>query len=67
MLEMLHVIRTHYVIYLQECQQKLDHSLPLHSHLIKPVQRILKYPLLLEVCLFLNEGLSHNIYVWEIV
>jgi hypothetical protein len=34
--------------FIQECQQKLDHSLPLHSHLIKPVQRILKYPLLLE-------------------
>ncbi len=34
--------------YSQECQKKLSHPLPLTSYLIKPVQRILKYPLLLE-------------------
>lgn len=32
----------------QHCQQVLGHSLPLSSQLIKPVQRILKYRLLLE-------------------
>jgi cell division control protein 24 len=33
---------------LEVCQQKLHHSLPLNASLIKPVQRILKYPLLLQ-------------------
>lgn len=33
---------------LQRCQHELGHSLPLSSQLIKPVQRILKYRLLLE-------------------
>ena len=32
----------------QHCQLEIGHSLPLSSQLIKPVQRILKYPLLLE-------------------
>ncbi len=39
-------IHTHTI--LQECQVKLSHTLPLTSYLIKPVQRILKFPLLLE-------------------
>lgn len=33
-----------------ECQSKLKHQLPLNSYLIKPVQRITKYGLLLKVC-----------------
>lgn len=34
---------------LQECQKKLDHKLSLDSYLLKPVQRITKYQLLLKV------------------
>lgn len=33
----------------QECQKKLDHKLSLDSYLLKPVQRITKYQLLLKV------------------
>ena len=33
----------------QECQKKLDHKLGLDSYLLKPVQRITKYQLLLKV------------------
>lgn len=33
--------------YFQRCQTSLGHTLPLDSYLLKPVQRILKYPLLL--------------------
>lgn len=36
--------------WLQECQRKLDHKLSLDSYLLKPVQRITKYQLLLKVC-----------------
>ena len=38
-------------ILLQVCQQKLQHTLPLDTCLIKPIQRILKYQLLLKVSL----------------
>lgn len=34
----------------QECQKKLEHKLGLDSYLLKPVQRITKYQLLLKVC-----------------
>ncbi|TKC45326.1 hypothetical protein EI555_001080 [Monodon monoceros] len=34
--------------WLQECQKKLDHKLSLDSYLLKPVQRITKYQLLLK-------------------
>ena len=34
---------------LQECQKKLDHKLGLDSYLLKPVQRLTKYQLLLKV------------------
>lgn len=33
----------------QECQKKLEHKLGLDSYLLKPVQRITKYQLLLKV------------------
>lgn len=33
----------------QECQRKLEHKLGLDSYLLKPVQRITKYQLLLKV------------------
>ncbi|CAI8033155.1 Pleckstrin homology domain-containing family G member 3 [Geodia barretti] len=34
-------------MFITQCQNDLEHALPLHSHLIKPVQRILKYHLML--------------------
>ncbi|XP_078266324.1 guanine nucleotide exchange factor DBS isoform X4 [Rhinoraja longicauda] len=34
--------------FFQECQQKLDHKLSLDAYLLKPVQRITKYQLLLK-------------------
>lgn len=33
----------------QECQKKLDHKLSLDAYLLKPVQRITKYQLMLKV------------------
>ena len=33
----------------QECQKKLEHKLGLDSYLLKPVQRLTKYQLLLKV------------------
>lgn len=36
----------------QECQKKLEHKLGLDSYLLKPVQRITKYQLLLKVHFF---------------
>ncbi|XP_028402827.1 guanine nucleotide exchange factor DBS-like [Dendronephthya gigantea] len=36
------------VPFFQECQQKLGHQLPLHSYLLKPIQRITKYQLILK-------------------
>uniref|UniRef100_A0A8C0IT82 MCF.2 cell line derived transforming sequence-like 2 n=1 Tax=Chelonoidis abingdonii TaxID=106734 RepID=A0A8C0IT82_CHEAB len=35
-------------LFFQECQHKLDHKLSLDSYLLKPVQRITKYQLLLK-------------------
>lgn len=35
--------------FFQERQSSLKHSLPLETYLLKPVQRILKYHLLLQV------------------
>lgn len=35
--------------FLRECQERLRHALPLGAYLLKPVQRILKYHLLLQV------------------
>lgn len=35
-------------LFFQECQRKLDHKLSLDSYLLKPVQRITKYQLLLK-------------------
>ncbi|NXO73693.1 PKHG3 protein, partial [Phainopepla nitens] len=34
--------------FLRECQERLHHALPLGAYLLKPVQRILKYHLLLQ-------------------
>ncbi|XP_055603321.1 uncharacterized protein LOC129751686 isoform X5 [Uranotaenia lowii] len=40
------LVDTH--LFLQECQMKLGHKLPLAAYLLKPVQRITKYQLLLK-------------------
>lgn len=40
------LVDTH--LFLQECQRKLGHKLPLAAYLLKPVQRITKYQLLLQ-------------------
>ncbi|XP_067631949.1 uncharacterized protein [Eurosta solidaginis] len=40
------LVDTH--LFLQECQKRLGHKLPLGAYLLKPVQRITKYKLLLE-------------------
>lgn len=37
--------------FFQECQQRLNHRLPLGAYLLKPVQRVTKYQLLLKVSL----------------
>lgn len=48
-------------MWLQERQAQLHHSLPLQSFLLKPVQRILKYHLLLQVsCGPLGECLGRS-------
>lgn len=37
-----------HVPFFQECQKKLGHQLPLHAYLLKPIQRITKYQLILK-------------------
>uniref|UniRef100_A0A8C1LWR1 MCF.2 cell line derived transforming sequence-like 2 n=1 Tax=Cyprinus carpio TaxID=7962 RepID=A0A8C1LWR1_CYPCA len=39
-------------MFFQECQKRLDHKLSLDAYLLKPVQRITKYQLMLKVSLF---------------
>lgn len=41
------------------CQKKLGHKLPLAAYLLKPVQRITKYQLLLKDLLKYSNGYSH--------
>lgn len=45
----------------RERQAALGHSLPLGSYLLKPVQRILKYHLLLQVSFFEHLNVLGNI------
>ena len=49
---------------LQNCQRQLGHQLPLSSYLLKPVQRLTKYQLLLKVSLELrnNSLFEHFVY-----
>lgn len=46
--------------FFRERQESLSHSLPLGSYLLKPVQRILKYHLLLHVRLLLKHTHINN-------
>ncbi|XP_077393626.1 guanine nucleotide exchange factor DBS isoform X7 [Festucalex cinctus] len=43
-------------VFFQECQKKLEHKLGLDSYLLKPVQRITKYQLLLKEMLKYSKG-----------
>ncbi|XP_040896130.1 guanine nucleotide exchange factor DBS isoform X3 [Toxotes jaculatrix] len=47
-------------LFFQECQKKLDHKLSLDAYLLKPVQRITKYQLMLKEMLKCskNEGMA---------
>lgn len=51
-------------LWLQERQAQLRHSLPLQSFLLKPVQRILKYHLLLQVSYALEAWLVERGRGW---
>ncbi|KAM8873805.1 guanine nucleotide exchange factor DBS isoform 15-T17 [Spinachia spinachia] len=42
--------------FFQECQKKLDHKLSLDAYLLKPVQRITKYQLMLKEMLKCSKG-----------
>jgi hypothetical protein len=41
-------------MFFQACQLKLGHKLPLAAYLLKPVQRLTKYQLLLKVVCFIS-------------
>uniref|UniRef100_I3KSR5 MCF.2 cell line derived transforming sequence-like 2 n=1 Tax=Oreochromis niloticus TaxID=8128 RepID=I3KSR5_ORENI len=43
-------------LFFQECQKKLDHKLSLDAYLLKPVQRITKYQLMLKEMLKCSNG-----------
>uniref|UniRef100_A0A673KBL6 MCF.2 cell line derived transforming sequence a n=1 Tax=Sinocyclocheilus rhinocerous TaxID=307959 RepID=A0A673KBL6_9TELE len=43
-------------LFFQECQKKLEHKLALDSYLLKPVQRLTKYQLLLKELLKYSSG-----------
>ncbi|XP_060887382.1 guanine nucleotide exchange factor DBS [Labrus mixtus] len=43
-------------LFFQECQKKLDHKLSLDAYLLKPVQRITKYQLMLKEMLNCSKG-----------
>lgn len=47
--------------FLRERQESLKHSLPLGSYLLKPVQRILKYHLLLHVSIYTHTHTQNDL------
>lgn len=55
---LLGLISHSYFLQNQECQKKLEHKLGLDSYLLKPVQRITKYQLLLKVQPFFSPNLN---------
>jgi len=44
--------------FLQSCQNKLNHALPLSAYLLKPIQRLTKYQLLIEQLVKYNQSES---------
>ena len=42
--------------FLQSCQNKLNHALPLSAYLLKPIQRLTKYQLLIEQLVKYNQS-----------
>ncbi|XP_033003631.1 guanine nucleotide exchange factor DBS isoform X5 [Lacerta agilis] len=52
-------------VFFQECQRKLDHKLSLDSYLLKPVQRITKYQLLLKEMLKYSKNCEGAEYLQE--
>lgn len=60
--------------FFRECQEQMRHALPLGAYLLKPVQRILKYHLLLQVSRHSvarrGTGTQHGMYTqrgWDCV
>uniref|UniRef100_A0A3Q3F4I3 Mcf.2 cell line derived transforming sequence-like a n=1 Tax=Labrus bergylta TaxID=56723 RepID=A0A3Q3F4I3_9LABR len=51
--------------FFQECQKKLEHKLGLDSYLLKPVQRITKYQLLLKEMLKYSKGCDGSDHLQE--
>lgn len=49
---------------MQECQKRLEHKLSLDAYLLKPVQRITKYQLMLKARLFFIIG---EIELWGLL
>ncbi|KAH8372697.1 hypothetical protein KR009_003054, partial [Drosophila setifemur] len=54
------LVDTHVPPFLQECQKRLGHKLPLAAYLLKPVQRITKYQLLLKDLLRFSDSGSYT-------
>lgn len=50
-----------FLLFLKECQKKLDHKLGLDSYLLKPVQRLTKYQLLLKVLVVTKSNIEQLI------
>ncbi|XP_064456974.1 guanine nucleotide exchange factor DBS-like [Ornithodoros turicata] len=53
--------------FFKECQRRLNHKLPLDAYLLKPVQRITKYQLLLKDLLKYSEGCGEQSELQEAV
>ncbi|XP_064638483.1 guanine nucleotide exchange factor DBS-like isoform X2 [Lineus longissimus] len=54
-------------LFFKECQKKLGHKLPLSAYLLKPVQRITKYQLLLKEMLKYTKNQVGNMELQEAV
>lgn len=62
-------VDVHFIL-MKECQKKLEHKLGLDSYLLKPVQRLTKYQLLLKVsciAVLYNHGFFVYIFVCIVI